>query len=997
MRPGYEDRQKASYPSTPERGHASQSLYGGPEPSKAHATTASRSRRSTLRRANLPSAIICLSEIGYVKPEKPGNKPTSGQKHATRVRDSGPAGTEIQRIRKEALARIRSLRASEVRNLDLNNSYLGAFPSELLGFNNLQHLSLANNRLPYVPPEIGNLANLKFLDLADNYLTHLPPDLAKLANLQFLDLTCNRLVYLPPEIASLTNLELLSLSSNNIKTIPPEFGRLRESIDLRLDRNPLDDSLSMMAARGTSALFAYLRGILNAGRPQYEAKALLVGEGNVGKSSLVARLRGEEFVENRPTTHGIEIGRLFLPHPDATLRLSGVELTLNTWDFGGQEVYRITHQFFFSRRAVYLLVWRPREGKDENAIEAWCMRMRLRIGQDAKIIIVATHADERRPELDYPFLKRRFGDLIIAQHAVDNYTGSGIDDLRATIAHAAAGLPQMGDPMSTYWQATRDELSLIDDPQISYDRFARICARNGLDNKETQAFAGLLHELGHIIHYADDDGLRDIIVLQPEWLTKAIGYILEDGSTEHEGGVLDHRRLRALWQDPTRDTQYASVYHPYFLRLMEKFDVSYRIPDEDKSLVAQLVPYEEPPLPWRHYSDVLDGRRSLSMVCQMTEAAPGLIAWLTVRNHRFSTGRHWRRGVFLEHREHAAEALFTLDDDRELVLTVRAQSPDYLFSILRDTVEDLIARRWHGLAYKLLIPCPGMRPDGSSCPGRFALDTLERWRERNRLTIDCHECDEPQSVTELLTGFKGPEAPITQVLAAVEKHTEELKAEIRQQAASITTDYRDLAAAHAAETANQLRTLLRVVSTELPGCPRLFTLVPRRKRRKERIDSTREYWRLTLWCEHPGHEHPWLAAKYEFAQPKEWFRTVAPYIVMISNLLRFVVPIAGAGIEAALPQDRRQTVQADLNLMTTVAEKALPAKLHSDSADVWRLMGAKAEGATLRGLRALLVSLDPAMIFGDLRQVLSPSGDVLWVCPQYHYQEYDPGIPRLPS
>ncbi len=33
---------------------------------------------------------------------------------------------------------------------------------------------------------------------------------------------------------------------------------------------------------------------------------MLVGEGEVGKTSLLRALRGEEFVENRPTTHGIE-------------------------------------------------------------------------------------------------------------------------------------------------------------------------------------------------------------------------------------------------------------------------------------------------------------------------------------------------------------------------------------------------------------------------------------------------------------------------------------------------------------------------------------------------------------------------------------------------------------------------------------------------------------------------------------------------------------------
>ena len=27
-----------------------------------------------------------------------------------------------------------------------------------------------------------------------------------------------------------------------------------------------------------------------------------------------------------------------------------------------------------------------------------------------------------------------------------------------------------------------------------------------------------------------------------------------------------------------------------------------------------------------------------------------LVAWLTVRNHRFSVGQHWRSGVFLAHR-----------------------------------------------------------------------------------------------------------------------------------------------------------------------------------------------------------------------------------------------------------------------------------------------------------------------------------------------------------
>jgi GTPase SAR1 family protein len=40
-----------------------------------------------------------------------------------------------------------------------------------------------------------------------------------------------------------------------------------------------------------------------------------------------------------------------------------MEITLNGWDFGGQRVYRPTHQLFFSAPAVYLVVWKPREGR----------------------------------------------------------------------------------------------------------------------------------------------------------------------------------------------------------------------------------------------------------------------------------------------------------------------------------------------------------------------------------------------------------------------------------------------------------------------------------------------------------------------------------------------------------------------------------------------------------------------------------------------------------
>ena len=68
-------------------------------------------------------------------------------------------------------------------------------------------------------------------------------------------------------------------------------------------------------------LFAYLRSLENA-EPLYEAKLVLVGEGNVGKTTLLKALKGkagEAPQEHEPTTHGVEIDihGLRLPHPAA--------------------------------------------------------------------------------------------------------------------------------------------------------------------------------------------------------------------------------------------------------------------------------------------------------------------------------------------------------------------------------------------------------------------------------------------------------------------------------------------------------------------------------------------------------------------------------------------------------------------------------------------------------------------------------------------------------
>jgi hypothetical protein len=229
----------------------------------------------------------------------------------------------------------------------------------------------------------------------------------------------------------------------------------------------------------------------------------------------------------------------------------------------------------------------------------------------------------------------------------------------------------------------------------------------------------------------------------------------------------------------------------------------------------------------------------------------------------------------------------------------------------------------------------------------------------------------------LLTGFAPPDVPLAQVLDAIHEQTKELKA-----------DHRQVAAARAAEVANQLRVLLRAVSVEIPDCPPLFTLVPQSGRWS--MTAFQDRYRLTLWCEHPGQEHPWPHARYDFKRPKAWLVSIAPYLRAVSRVLGAAVPIATTALEMVLPAKAFERIDKDLELMKELAELAerLPEDLTGN---------AGRPGLSAAELRTLLVELDPGMRFGGLRRVLAPSGDYLWVCPAAeHYRVYDPGVPRLP-
>ena len=887
--------------------------------------------------------------------------------------------------------------------LDLTENRISALPPEVGKLTELTELYLAANLISALPPEIGKLTELTELDLAGNLISALPPEIGKLTKLADLNVAGNQISALPPQIEELGELDVLDVRNNQITSLPPQLENLRALRLLLLDKNPFPDALLEAAKQGVPAVVAYLRGLAqNPSNAVYEAKLLLVGEGGVGKSCLLAALRGEDFVEGRPTTHGIDIKPVMLPHPRAN-----VEIQLNAWDFGGQEVYRVTHQFFFSRHALYLVLWNARLGAQQCDLETWLRRIKLRVGDDARIIVVATYSDtdQRLPRVDQEELRIKFAPCIAGFCEVDSATGLGIDSLKKMISGVAAELPQMGEPYPATWKAAQDELldrAIGRDGRsglthVPFSHFSEICLRHGVEAQAQSVLATLLDRRGRIMYYGDEERLADVIILRPDWLTRAISYMLEDPHTNDENGVLHHDRLQAIWFDhgePQRD-QYQPNLYPLFVRLMERFDICYRMDGAQADLVAQLVGVMKPEgIPWAADEPAAAGVTPLKLVCRMDEDPPGLVPWMIVRTHRYNQRRlHWQRGVFLEHPQHGTALIEFFD--RELTIQVRAGYPAYFMDVLSETLVCLIDERWPGLKdrYTLTVPCPGTsRRGGGPCKERFPIDILRESRASGDTTAKCNECNTKHSIDTLLLGF----SPSPR-LASLEAKLDGVHV--------LLVDLLKREPVTSSEMAEQFRQLRRFMLEGKGHCPGLFTLLPETLSKWNPANWMKEGYRITLWCEHRDGPHPCCpigsgeSGDYVFPQADGHLRAIAPYASVVARLLTITAGAAAPGAGLLLEPAVAAAIRPHLDMMNAVAKTLLTGDFDAPNEPGARLapgLERSVDGADLRVLESLLTKLDPSKRWGGLRPADTESNEILWLCPE-HYRLYVPDLPVIPA
>jgi internalin A len=887
--------------------------------------------------------------------------------------------------------------------LDLSGLRLTYLPAELGQLTSLQRLYLDTNQLTQIPLELGQLTNLQWLYLYTNQLTQIPVELGQLIDLQWLYLSSNQLTQIPRELGQLTNLQTIDLGTNQLTQIPVELGQLTNLQELYVnDNSDLLTPPPEIVAQGTEEILAFLRELQRESVRRYEAKVLLVGEGGTGKSSLLRALRGQEFEANLDTTHGIAVEYLPLPHPQLPAQM----LTLNAWDFGGQDIYHATHQFFLTRRSVYVVVWNARTGSRDSKLDYWLDTIHV-LAPDAPVLLVATHIDERAPDLNVQQYRSAYPQ-IVAVLSVNNKEGDGIKALKIALARCAAALPLVGQPWPTAWVRVEQALLARPEHHIDADLYMDICTREGVQAEIAQGtLGGYLHDLGKVLYFRDDAILSNIVVLKPNWVTKAISLVLEDPATRAAHGILAHADLPRIWSLDEDGRPYARSLYPIFLRLMERFDLSYQIepgvPGQSPthSLIPQLLPYQEPAEVQRVWppDSTLPGQMHVEMVYRFDFVPAGIMSWFIVRTHRYTRKLHWRDGAILSYEGHLARIeLFPML--RELRIVVWGIQPYTFFVILKETL-DLILTRFAGLQVRREVPCTCQSQTHAATPCRevyrYEEDLVSRY-QNNRLMIECRASYKEVPVLELLYGIHSVTTP--QVVADIEINKEILRQVVLQQQKEDLQSQQLITLQKTVEQLVQrvnlsvelnVRNFTRQWNVEMQRleaeCPNTFFLIPEQRKAFNPKKWIGYKYTMYLVCQHPPGPHVVDEEHgYPLEIPKEKWKELVPWLKRIITFLKFVAPLVsplGGIVDAA----DFKAIDNQLKLLETLTGDIPNMVVESDPLkSVERDMHIgreQAEGAALRVLHSFLNEVDTSHYWGGLQKVATEDGNILWLCGEH--------------
>jgi small GTP-binding protein len=393
--------------------------------------------------------------------------------------------------------------------------------------------------------------------------------------------------------------------------------------------------------------------------PLNEAKVIFVGEGGVGKTSLIKRLTDGTFKPHENRTQGLDIRPLWLNINDQSIKL-------DLWDFGGQEIYKL---FLTRRSTLYILVLNNRFLEKGNRPEYW-LKIIETFGGNSPVLLVGNGSDEEHLHINrnaliskYPNIKGFF--------EVSCKTGEGIDDLRNFIKQTISSLPHTFALIPKTWFEIKAALANLNEDYIAYEDYQSICAEHGLIQSTDQSLLiNFLHDLGSVLYF-DSSRLGDTIIINFKWLTKAIYSISNSYLIMKDKGTVSFDSLTKILDCNC----YPINKHRFILDIMQSFQLCYELKNE-RFLIPSLLSIDIP-----LEVELQDWNDSLQFQYRYDFLPENIVFLFIVRQNQFiDQNFFWHNGVVLKFKENLAQIVADFEEETINIFVAG------LFNTRRDTL-----------------------------------------------------------------------------------------------------------------------------------------------------------------------------------------------------------------------------------------------------------------------------------------------------------------------
>ena len=406
---------------------------------------------------------------------------------------------------------------------------------------------------------------------------------------------------------------------------------------------------------------------------------MLIGQGSVGKTSLIERLIRNKYDKNQPQTDGLNVETW-------NVQVNSKYIRLNVWDFGGQEIYHATHQFFLTKRSLYLLVCNCRTSEEENRIEYW-LKLIESFGGQSPVIIVGNKKDEQPLDINRKALREKYPNIqaIIETSCQDNIA---IDELRTAILQQIASLKEVYDLLPLTWFEVKQQLESMTEDFISYNRYIGICHENKIPEEQNQEqLIDLLHRLGLVLNFRNHPILKDTNVLKPNWVTEGIYALLSDENLKTKTkGIFTHADLTRIL-NPER---YPTERHSYLIGLMKEFELCFELEYRPPQfLIAGLLPKDQPDETELH-GETLEFQYHYKVLPESI-----ISRFIVISHEKIHNQISWRSGVMLQYQEN--NEIYNIarikadPEDKKIFITIsgRKETCRLFLGILRDVFQKI--------------------------------------------------------------------------------------------------------------------------------------------------------------------------------------------------------------------------------------------------------------------------------------------------------------------